>query len=398
MNSSALGNRNFLVFIGGATVSLLGVWVYRVALGWFAWQLTHSEFWVGAVAFTQFAPTVVLSPIFGVLADRFDRRAASMLINTLSFVNMLVLGWLAYRGSVDIYVLAALSLTQGTLDGAHAPVRLAVVPNLVRDDQRHGAIALTSVAFNLSRFVGPALAGVIIASLGVGAAFAVNAVTYLAMVAAMAMVRIHSPAAAGNERKHPWQDLKDGARYVLAHPTIRLLLLLSLLRSALARGSLEMLPAFADAVYDRGAAALSLLTSAIGAGAVVVGIVLSFGTSWLTVNVIRADIVLAGAFILVLSLVDRLGFAVPVVAALGALLSLGGVGSQILIQTLVDERVRGRVSSFWGAAVFGGTSLGALLIGSAAHAFGLQLAVGTAGVVCIAVIVGGAFFYRPARR
>jgi hypothetical protein len=185
---------------------------------------------------------------------------------------------------------------------------------------------------------------------------------------------------------------------VLAHPTIRLLLLLSLLRSALARGSLEMLPAFADAVYDRGATALSLLTSATGAGAVVVGIVLSFGTSWLTVNVIRADIVIAGAFILVLSVVDRLGFAVPVVAVLGALLSLGGVGSQILIQTLVDERVRGRVSSLWGASVFGGTSLGALLIGSAAHAFGLQLAVGAAGAICVLVIAGSAFFYRSARR
>lgn len=398
MNSSALSNRNFLVFIGGATVSLLGVWVYRVALGWLAWQLTHSEFWVGVVAFTQFAPTVVLSPIFGVLADRFDRRTASMLINTLSFVNMLVLGWLAYRGSVDIYVLAGLSLTQGTLDGAYAPVRLAVVPNLVHGNQRHSAIALTSVAFNLSRFVGPALAGVIIALWGVGAAFAVNAVTYLAMVAAMAMVHLDSPSAAADERKHAWQELKDGARYVLAHPTIRSLLLLSLLRSGLARGSLEMLPAFADAVYNRGAAALSILTSATGAGAVVAGIVLSFGSSWLTLNVIRANIVLAGAFILLLSFVDQLGFAIPIVAGLGALLSFGGVGSQILIQTLVDERVRGRVSSFWGAAVFGGTSLGALLIGSAAHAFGLQLAVGTAGAVCVLVIAAVAMGYRAARR
>lgn len=394
MTSSALSNRNYRVFLAGATISLHGVWVYRVALGWFAWELTHSEFWVGVVAFTQFAPTVVFSPIFGVLADRFDRRAASMLANALSFVNMLVLGWLAFRGSVDIHVLVLLSLMQGTLDGAYAPMRLAIVPNLVQVDQRHSAIALTSVAFNLSRFVGPALAGLIIAFWGVGAAFTVNAVSYLAMVAAMAMISLDPLAE--KVHQHPWLELKEGARYVLAHPTIRSLLLLSLLRSALARGSLEMLPAFADDVYGRGAAALSMLTSATGAGAVVLGIVMSFGTSWLTMNVIRADILLAGLFIVVLSVIGTLGVALPVVAVLGALLSLGGVGSQILIQTLVDENVRGRVSSAWGAVVFGGTSLGALVIGAAAHVFGLQLAVGAAGVLCVLIIVAGAIRYNAA--
>jgi MFS family permease len=394
MASSALSNRNYRIFLTGATISLHGIWVYRVALGWFAWQLTHSEFWVGIVAFTQFAPTVVFSPIFGVLADRFDRRAATMIVNALSFANMQLLGWLAFRGSADINVLVALSLMQGTLDGAYAPVRLAVVPNLVRDDQRHSAIALTSVAFNLSRFIGPALAGPIIAFWGVGAAFTVNAVSYLAMVAAMAMISL-SPSA-DRVRQHPWLELKEGARYVLAHPTIRSLLLLSLLRSALARGALEMLPAFADDVYGRGAAALSMLTSATGAGAVAVGIAMSFGTGWLTMNIIRADILVAGLFIVLLSLIGTLGVALPVVAVLGALLSLGGVGSQILIQTLVDDKVRGRVSSFWGVVVFGGTAIGAPVIGAAAHVFGLQLAVGAAGVLCALFIVGGMIRYNSA--
>jgi MFS family permease len=396
MTSSALSNRNYRIFLTGATISLHGLWVYRVALGWFAWQLTHSELWVGVVAFTQFAPTVVFSPIFGVLADRFDRRAASMLANTLSFANMQLLGWLAFRGSVDINVLVLLSLMQGTLDGAYAPMRLAIVPNLVRDEQRQSAIALTSVAFNLSRFIGPALAGPVIAFWGVGAAFSINAFSYLAMVAAMAMINLDPSAA--KEHQHPWLELKEGARYVLGHPTIRALLLLSLLRSALARGALEMLPAFADDVYGRGAAALSMLTSATGVGAVAVGIAMSFGTSWLTTRIIRADILFAGLFIVVLSLIDTLGVALPVVVILGALLSFGGVGSQILIQTLVDEHVRGRVSSFWGVVVFGGTAIGAPVIGAAAHLFGLQLAVGASGALCVLAIVGGAIRYNAAAR
>jgi MFS family permease len=385
LNSSALSNRNYRIFLTGATISLHGLWVYRVALGWFAWQLTHSEFWVGVVAFSQFAPMVVFSPIFGVLADRFDRRTASMLVNTLSFANMQLLGWLAFAGKVDINVLVFLSLMQGTLDGAYAPMRLAIVPNLVPADQRHSAIALTSVAFNLSRFVGPALAGLIIAFWGVGAAFTVNAVSYLAMVVALAIIRLDASAPVAHQ--HPWLELKEGARYVLTHPTIRALLLLSLLRSSLARGALEMLPVFADDVYGRGAAALSMLTSATGAGAIAVGIAMSFGTGWLTMNIIRVDILVAGLFIVVLSVIGSLGVALPVVAILGALLSLGGVGSQILIQTLVDDKVRGRVSSFWGVVVFGGTALGALVIGAAAHVFGLQLAVGASGALCTLLIL-----------
>ena len=386
MSSSALRNRNFLIYLSGATVSLHGVWVYRVALGWLAWQLTHSEFWVGVVAFTQFAPTVIFSPIFGVLADRFDRRAASILINTLSSINMLVLSMLAFKGSIDIHVLVVLSLAQGTLDGAYAPLRMSIVPNLVDERQRHSAIALTSVAHNLSRFVGPALAGLIIALWGVGAAFAINTVSYFSMVAAMATVRLVSAGRADKVDQHPWLDLLEGARYVLTHSTIRSLLLLSVVRCVFGRGSLEMLPAFADSVYAGGASALAVLTSSIGGGAVLTGIALTRGTGWLTPRLIEYGIAVSGVFIIVLGIIDRLAFAIPVVGVLGALLCLGGVGSQILIQTLVDDNVRGRVSSFWGAIVFGGTSLGALLIGSAARVWGLQNAVVAAGVLCIAAI------------
>ena len=382
MTNSALSSRNFLIYLAGSTVSLHGLWIYRVALGWFTWQITGSEFWVGIVAFTQFAPAVIFGPLFGVLADRFSRRKASLLINTLSTMNMLLLSALASNGQADITVLTLISLMQGTLDGAHTPVRMTIVPNLVNRGQLHSAIAHTSISFNVSRFVGPAIAGIIIAKFGVATAFAVNGISYLALVFAVLFVRLNPSADRSAAPGDVWSDLKDGIRYVLSHQTIRALLIIIAVASILGRGALEMLPAFADVVFQRGSVGLAILTSALGAGAIATGLVLARGSNWLSVRVIRISVSIAGALIAVLSRTDTFLVAIPIVTALGVLLSMCGVGSQILIQTLVEDEVRGRVSSLWGMIAFGGTAIGSLIIGSAASAFGLQGTVLVAGLLC----------------
>ena len=290
-SSSALSSRNFLVYLIGSTVSLHGLWIYRVALGWFAWQLTASEFWVGIVAFTQFAPAVFFGPVFGVLADRVDRRIASIAINSCSTANMLLLGALAALGKVDIFVLSALSLVQGSLDGAHTPVRMTLVPNLVSREQLQSAIATTSISFNVSRFVGPAIAGLIIATLGVSAAFAVNGVSYLAIVAAVSCIRLRPVERGKKKPGDVWSELLDGIRYVRAHRTIRGLLVIIAVASLFGRGALEMLPAFADAVFGRGSSGLAVLTSAVGVGAVATGLILSRRLHWLNIGVIRLSVV-----------------------------------------------------------------------------------------------------------
>ena len=384
MNTSALSNRNYLIYLIGNTISLHGLWIYRVALGWYAWQISNSEFWVGVVAFAQFAPAVVFGPLFGVLADRFDRRAASLLINSMSILNMLLMGLLAQLGQIDITVLAMLSLMQGTLDGAHMPVRMSVVPNLVDKSQLQSAIAITSISFNVSRFVGPALAGVVIAGSGVAAAFVLNGVSYLSLIAAMIVVRLKPATERPHRPRHVWHEMGEGVRYVLSHPRIRALLVIIAVASLFGRGVLEMMPAFADEVYQRGSAALAILTSAIGAGAIVSGLVLSRGAGWLDAQVIRWAVIAGGLLIALLGLLDQFWVAVGVVVLLGIILSLCGIGSQILIQTLVEDEVRGRVSSLWGTITFGGTALGSLLVGTAASVWGLQNVVVAAGIACSA--------------
>lgn len=384
MNKSAIRNRNYLIYLIGNTISLHGLWIYRVALGWYAWQISGSEFWVGIVAFSQFAPAVIFGPIFGVLADRFDRRAASLLINSMSVMNMLLLGLLAALGVIDIHVLTILAFMQGTLDGAHMPVRMTIVPNLVERNQLQSAIAITSISFNLSRFVGPAIAGLIIAIYGVATAFVVNGVSYLALIAVMLIVRLNPAAEQDDKERHVWREMGEGINYILGNPAIRALLLIIAVASVFGRGALEMMPAFADAVFERGSAGLAALTSAIGAGAVISGLAMSRGVAWLNVGIIRVAVIMAGLLIASLGLIDQFWMAVSVVVGLGIILSLCGVGSQILIQTLIDDSVRGRVSSFWGMIAFGGTALGSLLVGAAANIWGLQEVVIVSGLLCSA--------------
>lgn len=384
---SALGNQSFVIYISGALVALHGLWIYRVALAWYAWQLTESEFWVGMVAFTQFAPAVVLGPLFGVFADRFERRRASMMINAGCMINIGILSALTFSGRVDIAMLTAFSLMQGILDGAHTPVRMTLVPSIVTREQLQSAIATNSILFNVSRFIGPALSGFVIAKWSVAHAFGISALSYLALVAAVALVRLRPDARRPQITGNVGSELLAGIRYVREHKRIRALLISIAVASIFGRGVLEMLPAFADEVFAGGPSALAILTSAIGIGSVATGLVLAAGTRWLQPRAIRNCVMIAGGLIVVFSLVDTFWIAVVIAVVMGIILSLVGVGSQILIQTMVDDELRGRVTSLWGMIAFGGTAVGSLLIGSAASVYGLQESTVVAGLLCALLLV-----------
>lgn len=387
VNRSAFSNRSFLVYLIGSTISLHGLWIYRVALGWYTWQLTESELWVGIIAFSQFAPAVVVGPLIGVMVDRWERRKASILSNTFSGINALVLGTLAWFGLVDILVLATLSLVQGALDGAHTPIRMTIIPSIVDKAQLQSAIASSSITFNVSRFVGPALAGIIIAKYGVSVAFMVNGLSYAAIVAAVSFVKLRARPARARPPAKLWTELLDGIHYVASHRVIRSLLISIAVASVFGRGALEMMPAFADAVFARGAPGLATFTAAIGFGSILSGVVLANNTAWLSIKVVSVTVALAGALISVLGITNDFRTAVALLFGIGILLSICGVGSQILIQTMVDEDVRGRVSSLWGMIAFGGTALGSVIVGTSAAVFGLQLITVITGILCTTVVL-----------
>lgn len=383
MPTSALRNRNYLLYLSGNIVSLHGVWVYRVALGWQAWQLTESEFWVGVVAFTQFFPIVVLGPLFGVLADRFDRRRAALVINSIGALIMLLLAALVLMDLVGIYVLCLLSLMQGTVDGANTPVRLALIPNIVARNQLQSAMAINSIAFNLSRFLGPAIAGVLIATLGVAAAFAFNGLSNMAILAALFAIRTTVYRQSAEARSNVWGEVVDGMRYVGSRTAVRQLLGLVAMASFFGRGPLELLPAFAESVFQRGSTGLAALTSAAGAGAITAGLIISNGLIHLRIRYVAIGIAVVGVLVILLGTTQVFWVGLAIVAALGFMLTICGVGAQILLQSLIDDDVRGRVSSLWGMIAFGGTAFGGLVVGSLASVWGLSVTTAGIGVICM---------------
>ncbi|HEX7061630.1 MAG TPA: MFS transporter [Woeseiaceae bacterium] len=382
MQKSALRNRNYLLFLAGNTVSLHGLWVYRVALGWHAWQLTQSELWVGVVAFTQFFPILLFAPLFGAFADRFDRKRSTLAINAISTVIMALLAACTASGLIGIYGLCGFSLAQGIAEGAHTPMRLALVPNLVPPEQLQSAMAMNSIAFNVSRFIGPALAGVLIAVFGAAAAFAFNAVSYLPVLVALVCIRV-APLAAPRASRRLGADIAAGLRYAAAHGPVRNLMALVALASLFGRGPLELLPAFAESMFGRGSTGLATLTSAAGAGAVLAGIVLSRGLIELGIPRIALGTAVAGALIAALGLAPSFWSGVAAVTALGFMLTFCGVGAQILLQSLIEDELRGRVSSLWGMLAFGGTAFGGLVAGAAADRFGLASTAVAAGGACV---------------
>lgn len=383
MPTSALRNRNYLLYLSGNIVSLHGVWVYRVALGWQAWQLTESEFWVGVVAFTQFFPIVVLGPLFGVLADRFDRRRAALVINSIGALIMLLLAALVLMDLVGIYVLCLLSLMQGTVDGANTPVRLALIPNIVTRNQLQSAMAINSIAFNLSRFLGPAIAGLLIATLGVAAAFAFNGLSNIAILAALFAIRTTVYRQSAEARSNVWGEVVDGIRYVASRTAVRQLLGLVAMASFFGRGPLELLPAFAESVFQRGSTGLAALTSAAGAGAIAAGLVISNDLIHLRIRYVAIGIAVVGVLVILLGTAQVFWVGLAIVAGLGFMLTICGVGAQILLQSLIDDDVRGRVSSLWGMIAFGGTAFGGLVVGGLASVRGLSATTIGIGVICM---------------
>jgi MFS family permease len=383
----ALKNPNYGTYAAGNSVSLIGTWIQRIAVGWLAWELTGSGAWLGAVAFADLFPAVFIGPFGGAVADRLSRLRIITISQALAMVQAVALFWLTFSGAVTIEWLFALVLVNGFVMGFNQPSRLALVPSLVPREDLSTAVAINAIVFNLARFIGPAVAGLLIVSWGVAAAFAANALSFVAFFIAISRIRLDEAAPGrGGVRRSLLADVGEGIRYTVGHSGIGPMLLLMVVLSLGVRPFVELLPGFADAVFHRGAEALAMLSSTIGIGAVLSGI-------WLAqrgprAGLARLTLIAAGCValaILAFTASDLFSLALLTVALAGIAMVLSGVGAQTLIQLTVEPEMRGRVMSLYGIIFRGGPAAGALVIGTLSEFFGLRWPLAGGAVLALGV-------------
>lgn len=382
----AFRSRNFRIYCSGAIVSLIGFWVHRVAIGWLTWELTESAAWLGVISFAELFPTVVVSPLAGAFADRSDYRLQMIAAQALAGVLAAVLAGLTFSGLITIELLLALSILQGLIIAFNHPARLAMVPSLVDAKDLSAAIAVNSATFNGARFIGPAVAGVIILWGGTAPAFAFNAISYLWFVAMLARLRLAPRAPAGRQASGILGDTLEGFRYVAGHFGINSLLILLTATAALLRPYMELLPGFAAEVFGRGADGLAMLTSATGLGALLAGVWLARrGRTQGLTRILVSYMVVAAAALLVLASGGAFWVGLGAVAVVGFSLVSIGVSTQTLLQNAVEGAMRGRVLSLYGVIFLGGPAVGALVMGWIASNTGLGPPVAGGAVLCLVV-------------
>lgn len=378
-----LADRDFALYCAGNAISWIGTWSQRIGVGWLSWKLSHSPIWVGLVSLLQFLPVGVCAPGFGAVLDRTDRRRYAIAVNAILAALAALLFVLAATDALTIYRLCALAALTGIANSAYQPARLALVNDVAPPDRLAEAIATNSIIYNLTRTVGPAVAGVAIVSLGIASAFAINALSFGAVILALAVIDIE-PLAHAHDSRGFLSDIAAGIRYASGHPLIRELMLLSFVTSILGRGLLELLPAFADQVYHRGSAGLATLTTASGAGAMIGAAALSRAGRYrgLMNALVKHGTLWVGAVLVLLGAMSHYAAAIAVLVVYGVAIVLSSVGLQVLLQSEIEGKMRGRVLGLWGACNVAGPGIGGALLGALAQVAGLRLVTVVSGAAC----------------
>ncbi len=394
----ALSSPNYRRYFAGQCVSLMGNWMTTTAALWLVYQLSGDPWHVGLVGFASQIPVLVLAPFAGVWIDRQDALRIVRLTQVLAMLQSAALAGLTLTGHMTVARLITLSFAQGLINALDWPARQTLTYPLAGDRALlENVIVLNSITFNLARLIGPAVAGFVIAAVGPGWCFAVDTVSYVAVLVALAGVRLPPPAGRTSEA-HPLADLREGVRYAWHHPALRRVLLMVPVIGLAGFAHSILAPVFAETIFHGDARTLGFLMSATGIGALVAGLSLTLRTSPTGLErIVALGAAIGGAGLVGIAVAPSFAFALPCFAAAGA----GGVlvmaSSNTLLQATVDHDKRGRVMSLFsmGQSLF---PLGCLLTGAAASAFGAPLAVAVCGAVCLvaaAVFARGGVVPRP---
>ncbi len=386
----ALSHRNYRLFFGGQSISLIGTWMTRIATGWLVYRLTHSALLLGIVGFAGQVPAFFLAPFAGVWVDRWDRHRTLVVTQIFSMLQSFALAVLALGRIINIHEIIWLSLAQGLINAFDMPTRQSFVVQMVeRREDLSSAIALNSSMVNAARLIGPSIAGIVIAVSSEGYCFLVDGISYIAVVLSLLAMHI-APTPRVAHPKAVLHDLREGWHYVTRFVPIRSVLLLLALSSLVAMPYATLMPIFAGSVLHGGPHTLGFLMGASGLGALISAAVLASRKSVLGLGrVIPMSSILFGAGLVAFSFSRTLWISLVMLLFAGAGMMQQMAASNTMLQTIVDDDKRGRVMSFYSMAFLGMTPFGSLLEGALANRIGAPRTLMIGGCLCIA---GAAWF------
>lgn len=394
----SLRHRNFRLFFTGQSVSLIGTWVTLLATSWLVYRLTSSAFLLGLVGFCSQIAMFFLGPIAGVFVDRWDRRRVLICTQALSALQSATLAVLTLSGVVTVWQVLALQLAQGVIHAFDTPARHSFIISMLDDrSDLSNAIALNSIMVNGSRIVGPAVGGALVAAVGEGWCFALDAVSYLAVIGSLVAMRVprREPAPAGEPIT---RQIAAGFGYVRSFAPIRTALLLIAAVSMFGVPHSVLMPVIASEVLGGGSYTLGMLIASFGLGALTGAAYLASRSTVVGLGrAIAFSTLLYGSSLVAFAFSRTLYLSMPLLLLAGTGFMTAIAAANTFIQTLVQEDLRGRVMSFYTMAFLGTTPFGSLVAGAVAEQVGAPVTIGGGGILCV---LTGIWFWRrlPALR
>jgi MFS family permease len=388
----ALSHRNYRLFFGGQSISLIGTWMQQIALSWLVYRITGSALLLGVVGFASNIPVFVIAPFAGLLADRWNRHKMVIVIQCAATVQALILAVLVLTNLITVWQIIALGVLLGIINAFDIPTRQSFVVDMVeRREDLGNAIALNSSMFNVARLLGPSVAGILIAAVGEGYCFLINAISYIPVIIALLMMRIKSQQTVGRSA-HVVRELKEGFKYAFGFTPIRSLLFLLALVSLIGMPYSILMPIFAKNVLHGDAHTLGFLVGASGIGALIGAIYLASRKSVRGLGrVIPISAGMFGAGLLTFSFSRFLPLSLMLMVITGFGMITQMASSNTVLQTIVDEDKRGRVMAFYTMSIRGMSPFGSLLAGSLAASIGAPNTLLIGGLCCM---LGALWFAR----
>jgi MFS family permease len=383
----ALRHRNFQLFFAGQAISLIGTWMQTVAQSWLVYRMTGSALLLGTVGFASQIPVFIFAPIGGIVADRFNRRRVVICTQIASMILAAILALLTLTGRIQVWQIMTIAAGLGVVNAFDIPARQAFLIDMVGREDLLNAIALNSSMFNGARILGPAIAGILVASIGEGWCFAINAVSYIAVIVGLLLMRIEHPRNLAHEGS-PLENIREGFAFVRnTGPVLAILLLLGVV-SFVGMPYAVLMPVFADKILHGGARALGILMGATGVGALLgaASLAARVGVKGLGKLIALA----AGGFgvsLILFSSSRIFWLSTILLVPVGFSMMVQMASSNTLIQAMVPDKLRGRVMSVYSMMFMGMAPLGALSAGVVAHHLGAPLTVAFGGIICIAAAI-----------